>query len=78
MLLRPALFILTITQWPAFAAYDNVNKKFLVVNNINLTDAKAKTFWPIYAVYQKDLHQINERLAKTINDCTLAYNKGAK
>ena len=53
------------------------DKKFLVASNMNLTDEEAKAFWPIYEAYQKDLHQINERLAKVINDYALAYNKGA-
>ena len=53
------------------------DKKFLVASNMNLTDAEAKAFWPLYEAYQKDLHQINERLAKVINDYALAYNKGA-
>lgn len=79
MLLRAALFILATTQelLPAFAANDNAGKKFQVANNMNLTDVVAKTFWPIYDACQKDLHQINERFAKVINDCTLAYNEGA-
>jgi len=53
------------------------DKKFLVVSNMKLTDAEAKEFWPIYKAYQKDLHQINERLAKVIKDYAAAYNKGA-
>jgi hypothetical protein len=53
------------------------DKKFLVADNMKLTEAEAKAFWPIYEAYQKDLHQINGRLAKVINDYALAYNKGA-
>lgn len=53
------------------------DKKFLVANNMNLTDAEAKAFWPIYEAYQQDLHRINERLANVVNDYALAYNKGA-
>jgi hypothetical protein len=53
------------------------DKKFLVVSNMKLTDAEAKEFWPIYKAYQKDLHQINDRLAKVIKDYAEAYNKGA-
>ena len=44
------------------------DKKLLVANNMNLTDAEAKEFWPVYDAYQQDLHQINERMAKLIND----------
>ena len=53
------------------------DKKFLVANNMNLTDAEAKAFWPIYESYQQDLHRINDRLANVVNDYALAYNKGA-
>jgi len=90
-MLRPTLFALSITLvLPAFAADDSgtsnmeilrekitTDKKFLVATNMNLTDAEAKKFWPIYKAYQKDLHQINERLAKVIDDYAIAYNKGA-
>lgn len=55
----------------------NVDKKLLVANNMDLTDAEAKAFWPIYDAYQKDLHKINERMVKVINDYALAYSKGA-
>ena len=29
----------------------NADKMFLVANNMNLTDAEAKAFWPIYDAY---------------------------
>ena len=90
-MLHPTLFALAIIlALPAFAADTSgtssmeilrqkitADKKFLVVSNMNLTDAEAKEFWPIYKAYQKDLHQINERLAKVIEDYAKAYNKGA-
>ena len=31
------------------------DKKLLVANNMELSDAEAKQFWPIYESYQKDL-----------------------
>jgi hypothetical protein len=49
----------------------------VIANNMNLTDAESKGFWPVYDAYQNDLYQINQRLAKVINDYALAYNKGA-
>jgi hypothetical protein len=52
-------------------------KKLLVADNMSLTDVEAKVFWPIYETYQKELHQINERLAKVINAYALEYKKGA-
>lgn len=52
------------------------DKKLLVASNMNLTEAEAKAFWPVYDAYQKDLQQINERLNKVINDYASAFNKG--
>jgi hypothetical protein len=53
------------------------DKKFIVSENMDLTEAEAKAFWPVYEAYQEDLHKINERMARLINDYALAYNKGA-
>jgi len=39
------------------------DKKLLVAANMELTEAEAKGFWPIYDEYQKDLHAINRRIA---------------
>jgi len=52
------------------------DKKLLVAANMNLTDAESKKFWPLYDAYQKDLMQLNERLAKTIAAYAEAYNEG--
>ena len=52
------------------------DKKLLVAANLDLTDAEAKGFWPVYDAYQKDLQQINQRLAKAIASYADAYNKG--
>ena len=53
------------------------DKKFIVAENMDLTEEEAKVFWPIYEAYQEDLHKINEHMAKLINEYALAYNKGA-
>ena len=42
------------------------DKKLVVATNMNLTDAEAKAFWPLYDGYQKELEQINQRLGNTI------------
>jgi Spy/CpxP family protein refolding chaperone len=52
------------------------DKKLVVASNLNLTDAEGKAFWPVYDAYQKDLQQINERLAAAILAYADAYNKG--
>lgn len=92
-MLRAALLILATTLvLPALAAEDKstassdmeilrekiyADKKLLVAENMELTEEEAKKFWPIYEAYQEDLHKINERMAKVINEYALAYNKGA-
>jgi len=47
------------------------DKKLVVAVNMDLTEAEAKGFWPIYEEYQKELQKINERLATVI----VAYAK---
>ena len=52
------------------------DKKLVVASNMNLTDAEAKNFWPLYDGYQKELEQINQRLLTTIKSYADAYNAG--
>src|SRR6187200_3616199 len=52
------------------------DKKLLVANNMELSDAEAKKFWPLYDAYQKDLEQVNQKLGQTIRDYAEAFNKG--
>ena len=52
------------------------DKKLLVAGNMDLTDAEAKQFWPIYDSYQKELDGINKQLGQTIKDYADAFNKG--
>jgi hypothetical protein len=52
------------------------DKKLVVAANMQLTETEGKAFWPVYDAYQKDLQQINERLAKTITAYAEAWNKG--
>jgi len=42
------------------------DKKLVVAANMELTEAEAKGFWPVYEAYQADLGKLNERLAKLI------------
>jgi len=39
------------------------DKKYIVSENLNLTDTEAKGFWPLYESYQKDLQKINQRIS---------------
>jgi Spy/CpxP family protein refolding chaperone len=52
------------------------DKKLLVAGNMELSDADAKKFWPIYDAYQKDLEQLNQKLGHTIKEYAEAFNKG--
>lgn len=52
------------------------DKKLLVAGNMELSDAEAKKFWPIYDAYQKDLEQLNHKLGQTIKEYAEAFNKG--
>ena len=52
------------------------DKKLVVAANLQLTDAEGKAFWPVYEAYQKDLQQINQRMAAVIESYASAYNKG--
>lgn len=52
------------------------DKKLVVASNMNLTDAEAKNFWPLYDGYQKELEQINQRLLTTVKSYADAYNAG--
>jgi Spy/CpxP family protein refolding chaperone len=53
------------------------DKKLVVAQNLNLTEAEGAAFWPVYDAYQKALQSINQRLAATILAYADAYNKGA-
>jgi hypothetical protein len=53
------------------------DKKLVVAANMDLNDAEAKGFWPVYDAYQKDLQTVNERLGKMILAYADAYNKNA-
>jgi hypothetical protein len=52
------------------------DKKLIVAENMDLTDAEAKKFWPIYDAYQKDLGKINQRISDLVSGYISGYNKG--
>ena len=53
------------------------DKKLVIAENLQLTDAEGAKFWPVYDAYQKELQQINERLTAVILAYADAYKKGA-
>jgi len=64
------------TNMEIFMQKVKADKKLLVATNMELTDAEAKGFWPLYDAYQKDLEQVNQRLGNVIKEYADAYNKG--
>jgi hypothetical protein len=53
----------------------SADKKLLVAENMQLTEAEAKAFWPIYSKYQDELFLLRVRTAKVITDYAKAYDQ---
>jgi hypothetical protein len=51
------------------------DKKLLIADNLGLTEAEAKEFWPVYSRYQDELFLIRARMARLIADYAQAYEK---
>jgi hypothetical protein len=51
------------------------DKKLLVAENMQLTKAGAKGFWPLYDRYQNELFLLRQRTLKLINDYGKAYEQ---
>ncbi len=49
------------------------DKKLFVAENMQLADAEAKAFWPVYKQYQDELFLLRKRTAKLIQDYADAY-----
>jgi hypothetical protein len=47
------------------------SKRALVAANLELTDAEAKAFWPLYVRYQKDLLATHQSLFQVVEEDTL-------
>ncbi len=54
----------------------NADKKLLVAGNMNLSEAEAKQFWPLYNSYQTELAGLNERLERVIRTYAQGYEQG--
>lgn len=53
------------------------DKKQIVAANLQLTEAEAKRFWPVYESYQNELQKISAQLENTILAYAAAYKQGA-
>ena len=51
------------------------DKKLLVADNMQLSEAEAKAFWPVYDQYQDELLALRTRTVKLIKDYVDAYGK---
>jgi len=51
------------------------DKKLLVAQNMQLTEAEAKAFWPVYDRYQDELFLLRARGAKLITDYADSWEK---
>lgn len=49
------------------------DKKLLVAENMQLTEAEAKAFWPVYDKYQAELFLIRARTLKLLKDYAASY-----
>ena len=75
LLALPA-FAQTSSDMQILAQKIKADKKLVVAANMQLTEAEAKGFWPVYDAYQADLQKINQRLIAAIKNYANAYNKG--
>ncbi len=51
------------------------DKKLFTAENMRLTEAEAKVFWPVYEQYQDELFLLRARTMKLINDYAKTYEK---
>jgi hypothetical protein len=51
------------------------DKKLLVAENMQLSEAEAKAFWPVYEKYQAELFILRTRTVQLIMDYAAAYQK---
>lgn len=51
------------------------DKKLLVAENMQLTEAEAKSFWPVYERYQDELFLLRARTLKMLGDYEASYEK---
>ena len=62
-----------VNDMPFLAEKVKADKKLLVAENMQLTEAEAKAFWPVYESYQKDQVKIMDRTKKLIEDYANNY-----
>jgi hypothetical protein len=82
MVSTAALVLFTVSAWAQDKPADTMqlvrdkiqaDKKLFIADNMQLTEAEAKAFWPVYASYQKELSTLNDRMIKLINEYAHNY-----
>jgi hypothetical protein len=58
-------------------AESNVDRNLLVSNVMQLTDAEAKNFWPVYEAYLENLEQLNRNFADIIQGYAFALRSNS-
>ena len=53
------------------------DKKLIVAKYMELSESEAKTFWPVYEEYQKDLQKLNERLRSLLQSYATEYQSNS-
>jgi hypothetical protein len=63
------------TKEEAQAAIEKVkaDKKYLASKEMQLTDAEAKVFWPLYGEYQDGLQKLNQRIQVMLAEYSELY-----
>ena len=51
------------------------DKKLLVAENLQLTEAEAKGFWPVYSRYQDELFLLRGRTTKLVTDYAAGFDQ---
>jgi hypothetical protein len=78
-----AVVLMGIYSAPAVAQDDDnmeilreklqADKKLLVAQNMQLSDAEGKAFWPVYDAYQEEKSKLADRHRKVIQDYAANY-----
>jgi len=55
-----------VTDMQALRSAVRADKKAFVASTLQLTEAEAKSFWPIYDAYQRDLEMANRVRARAV------------
>jgi hypothetical protein len=75
-LVATSAFAQSNTDMQILADKLRADKKLLVSTNMQLTEAEAAKFWPIYDEYQMALQNINQQIGQLVGEYADAYNKG--